>query len=731
MDFVNENEVGFTKKVKEVVFGHWTLSPKYHTITDGSIQRELEPLLFSLLTYFIKHNDRIVSRQELVDEVWKQAYVDDNAINRAMSELRKVLKSEKQRAQVVKTHYRKGYSFTLEIEVIYYEQKQKSVTKAEVIEETTEVTQAQVLPLKNDPKAIKPKMGIPPIYLKGIISLLFIIPIISFFYFNDFNSVKTEEPLASVEASSVLLSWQKGTSLLPLLSKDSKYVAYSFRESGTNGFNLNIKEMDSLKEFKIADNDADIFPIGWSRKRELFYQIIRNQEIVECEIWKANLAEDITNTRHEKLFNCQSGHIMSADATDDGNTLLYTKFNYREHPNLSAIVARDLKSGSEYQVSSPNLAIFGDYYVKISNNGDKVIFLRQIESGTGIFVANIDGNNQRKLIEVDYYVTSISWNALDESISWMNVINDQINTFHFDTDSISKYKVDIEYSMRSTFGFKLASSNRALLATDYFDRNISKIHLKDSELTVSDFSNTDVYESMVSPFHSKNGGIYLVREGSRSIWSLIDNNRKKLVDVDLSEVADILVSPDDKKFLIAGKNEILIYQLDSLKLLNQIPFDGSIEEVSWVLPTRLLLTYKNGSSTSLWFYDLDRGQLVQISKSVVERAIMLDEERILSTTRKGEIFILDVNSGESSALDINLPASNIVAWTADKNYFYYSIDGITIYKKSLVKKDAAEKLTKLKQGGLLELTISPLTEDPTLYLTLFDTRDNLLLDLTF
>jgi DNA-binding winged helix-turn-helix (wHTH) protein len=99
-----------------VIFvGEWQLNIKQQTISDGVHTRELEPLLFKLLCFFIENNERIITRQELVENIWQQSFVDDNAINRAISELRKVLKSENQPGQTIKTHYRKGYSLFIAV----------------------------------------------------------------------------------------------------------------------------------------------------------------------------------------------------------------------------------------------------------------------------------------------------------------------------------------------------------------------------------------------------------------------------------------------------------------------------------------------------------------------------------------------------------------------------------------------------------------------------------------
>lgn len=58
-------------------------------ITSNNLERELAPILVKLLLYFIDKPQQIVSRQALIGSVWQQSFVDDNAINRAISELKK------------------------------------------------------------------------------------------------------------------------------------------------------------------------------------------------------------------------------------------------------------------------------------------------------------------------------------------------------------------------------------------------------------------------------------------------------------------------------------------------------------------------------------------------------------------------------------------------------------------------------------------------------------------
>ena len=232
---LDETEVSFLKKVQAVKFGYWTLLPKEQIIDDGATKRNLEPLVFNILLYFILNNDRIITRKNLIDDVWKQNYVDDNAINRAISELRKALKSEKQIGHVVKTHYRTGYSFILPIELIYYQPKPavelESALKEEVESKTIKVGFITQYLTSNSNK---------PRYLYSSFVAVFMTLVIGSYYFMTQPLVIPVRSHSAVtpplEFSEEILSWEKGAIDVPKMSKNNKYLAYSYRTSKNNEF---------------------------------------------------------------------------------------------------------------------------------------------------------------------------------------------------------------------------------------------------------------------------------------------------------------------------------------------------------------------------------------------------------------------------------------------------------------------------------------------------------------
>ena len=51
----------------------------------------LEPKAMRVLTFLIEHRGRVIEKDELLDAVWKKAFVSENAMTRVIAQLRKAL----------------------------------------------------------------------------------------------------------------------------------------------------------------------------------------------------------------------------------------------------------------------------------------------------------------------------------------------------------------------------------------------------------------------------------------------------------------------------------------------------------------------------------------------------------------------------------------------------------------------------------------------------------------
>ena len=71
----------------------------------------LEPKTFDVLRYLIDHRDRLVTKEELLDAVWKDTFVTPNVLTRAVAQLRKALGDDAFQARYIETVSRRGYRF--------------------------------------------------------------------------------------------------------------------------------------------------------------------------------------------------------------------------------------------------------------------------------------------------------------------------------------------------------------------------------------------------------------------------------------------------------------------------------------------------------------------------------------------------------------------------------------------------------------------------------------------
>jgi DNA-binding winged helix-turn-helix (wHTH) protein len=73
---------------------------------------DLQPKPMALLRYLIEHRDRVVSKRELLREVWLGVVVSDDALQTAVRDLRRALGQKGRRPGLIQTVYGDGYRFT-------------------------------------------------------------------------------------------------------------------------------------------------------------------------------------------------------------------------------------------------------------------------------------------------------------------------------------------------------------------------------------------------------------------------------------------------------------------------------------------------------------------------------------------------------------------------------------------------------------------------------------------
>jgi TolB-like protein len=71
----------------------------------------VEPQVFDLLLFFVRNPNRVISKDELIDQVWKGRIVSDSALNSRINSARKAIGESGENQRLIKTVQRRGFLF--------------------------------------------------------------------------------------------------------------------------------------------------------------------------------------------------------------------------------------------------------------------------------------------------------------------------------------------------------------------------------------------------------------------------------------------------------------------------------------------------------------------------------------------------------------------------------------------------------------------------------------------
>jgi TolB-like protein/Tfp pilus assembly protein PilF len=92
-------------------FNHFTLDTAQYRLCLSGKPVAVEPQVFDLLVYLINNRERVVTRDELFENLWKGKVVTDAALGVRLKDARKAVGDSGDRQAVIKTFTRRGYQF--------------------------------------------------------------------------------------------------------------------------------------------------------------------------------------------------------------------------------------------------------------------------------------------------------------------------------------------------------------------------------------------------------------------------------------------------------------------------------------------------------------------------------------------------------------------------------------------------------------------------------------------
>jgi DNA-binding winged-HTH domains len=181
---------------------------------------QLEPKSFEVLAFLIENRGRLIEKDELLNAVWKDAFVTQNAMTRVIAQLRKALGDDAKVARYIETVPTRGYRF---IASVHFKTDPEFVDRVETsIADLTKNDQVA----KSAPRRFTLTQIIAMVSLTGVILIAAIVI---------WRVTSHSETTGSggVIRTTQITTWT-GLDIFPAISPDGNSIAYSSDHQGSS-----------------------------------------------------------------------------------------------------------------------------------------------------------------------------------------------------------------------------------------------------------------------------------------------------------------------------------------------------------------------------------------------------------------------------------------------------------------------------------------------------------------
>lgn len=349
------------------------VDPALNRIAFDGTTITLEPKIMRVLARLAASPRELVTKEELLEAAWKETFVTDDVLTRAIGELRKVFADDPANPRVIETIRKRGYRLLVE-PVAAVPEREPAVAAA---------LDAAPSPSRGpSPPAWKPAAAVAIVAAAAAAALLL------------------RRPARPRPVRIVPVTTFPGNEVRPALSPDGTRVAFTWERRGERA-SLWVKLVDSATPLRLTDSPgADRYP-AWSPDAQLvaFSRVVEGR----CEISTVPAIGGPVR----KLADCASREGVKPSWSPDGGTIALAS---RTAAGPWRIELLDVARGSRVALTSPPPGIDGDSEPAFSPDGRSVAFVRTATDGVDdLYVVGVRGGAPRRLTFENRALTGADW----------------------------------------------------------------------------------------------------------------------------------------------------------------------------------------------------------------------------------------------------------------------------------------------------------------------------------
>jgi Tol biopolymer transport system component/DNA-binding winged helix-turn-helix (wHTH) protein len=623
-------------------FGHFRLEPDARLLLHDGQPVTLTPKAFDTLLALVRQPGRVLTREELMQEVWPDTFVEEANLTVNISTLRKALGEHPTQHRYIVTVPGRGYRFVAEVKEMWEEgtsgvvREQAAEKKLEEVE-TARATQAEpsVAPRRSRAK-----------------HLLWALPLIAVVLLIVWRSnISLTQPAAPLRI--VPITSFPGQKSQPTFSPDGNQVAFVW--DGGNGGNQDIyvKLIDAGTPLRLtSDAAAESDPV-WSAdgKHLAFLRPMGGRNAIF-------LIPALGGSERKVAEVAPSGLWQNLDWSADGKYLAVSDRGAANEAQGIFLIA--VESGEKRRLTTPPQSL-SDGMPKFSPDGKTLAFVR----GSSIFVNDlylvpVAGGEARRLTTDQRWLFGQAWTADSRALIFSSNRGGLFSLWRIPTaggavEALPAAGEDALYPAISRQG------NRLSYVRWKIDSNIWRVagpNATASEAAAPPVkliaSTREDAEPQISP-DGKRIAFHSNRTGSYEIWVCASDGKNpiQLTHFKGPQGGSPRWSPDGRQIVfdcrLEGPSDIFVINVDG-GAPRRLTTEASEDVVpSWSRDGRWVYFASNRSGTQqVWKIPAEGGTAQQVTQQGGFEPFESTDGRVLYYHKRGSIWRVPVGGGEEA-----------------------------------------------------------------------------------
>ena len=527
-----------------IKFGEYLLDIKHSRLLNSSDNSEItiEPKIFELLRLFVEHPNIVISRQDILEQLWAGSIVTDNAINKLIGNLRKLLGDDAKKPNYIQTVPKRGYRLVCSIESLEKTDSRQNISNL-TNENTSEI--AQLVSWDEKLKA----------YLAISLIVILIIAL------STLMILKSSNNNSSNISYSVALTRDQGAELSPIMHPNNTHLYYLKESDDNTALELWLKNINTsvTKQVKVKSNISQIISVIEDPNTNQTVMFYLDMAANKCAVYQELLLvpEELkqVSQAHKKLFDCSDKRVKDIDYHAGQNAFYYAAQPKNYWPNQ--IYAFDIETGEHKIVTQSQPKGWGHHSLDISPNGKKLLIMStDSDYKTQLLSLNLSDNKITRGIKFTKPVYEAIWHHDSEQVYYFapqpaqRIIKSNING-----ENASEV-VNISDEILPKLS-RLADGKNILFSTENKNYNNHWLMPLNYSESIDNSSVLDVYPAL---FHKSDQYLFVSKRSGRMQLYLANNQYKqaKVVTNLLTShsIKYVSISEDDKHVLLNVDNKI-------------------------------------------------------------------------------------------------------------------------------------------------------------------------------